>query len=464
MPPFDIQGAKDAGYSDDDIIGHLAEKSKFDVKAARDAGYSNDEILSHLTSAPAAPPAAEPGILDRAQNYLREVGHDPNSSVLAKGAAVVGNLPIMVAKGVAALPGAVANTVSDVGAAARNELTPEGMERAGRDAAMLIAPGGLRTTTPVLDSAITKAVPPSIPPMPAAGPAISRAAVKGAADSAYNTVKNSVVRISPESFQDFVDNLPSTLNDYHPLTTPVDAPKASGMLGALAKQAAQNEPMSLAELEKLRSNIGKAATKTTDDNDARLLRQISDKMKDYMGGLKDDVDLDVGEPEHLAPTQDALTSARDLWSRNKKMKNIETIVNQAARTQNPDLIQQKFNVILKNDKKFGEYAPEEQAIIQKIANNGVADFFGKAAPSTDKLLTLKNILYGATGATGFGAPLAIATGLGTSAAKAIARRGRLADVNRLQQTIAEGGGLARAMGGPVTARKAERARKAAGLN
>ena len=47
---FDIIGARKAGYSDDEIADHLAQKHSFDIQAARDSGYSSQEVLGHLIS------------------------------------------------------------------------------------------------------------------------------------------------------------------------------------------------------------------------------------------------------------------------------------------------------------------------------------------------------------------------------------------------------------------------------
>ena len=55
---FDIEGARKAGYSDQEIADHLAQTSKFDAAAARQSGYTDAEIIGHLSGAqqPAAPP------------------------------------------------------------------------------------------------------------------------------------------------------------------------------------------------------------------------------------------------------------------------------------------------------------------------------------------------------------------------------------------------------------------------
>lgn len=47
---FDYQGAKEAGYNDEEITAHLSEKHpKFDIQAAQEAGYSPGEINEHLS-------------------------------------------------------------------------------------------------------------------------------------------------------------------------------------------------------------------------------------------------------------------------------------------------------------------------------------------------------------------------------------------------------------------------------
>ncbi|RZI71251.1 MAG: hypothetical protein EOP38_31455, partial [Rubrivivax sp.] len=63
---FDIEGARQAGYSDAEIASHLGKQSGFDVDAATRAGYKPDEIVNHLSSAAASKQAAqrdEPGKL-----------------------------------------------------------------------------------------------------------------------------------------------------------------------------------------------------------------------------------------------------------------------------------------------------------------------------------------------------------------------------------------------------------------
>lgn len=46
---FDYAGAREAGYSDTDVINHLSKTRNFDLQGARKEGYSDEEILTHLT-------------------------------------------------------------------------------------------------------------------------------------------------------------------------------------------------------------------------------------------------------------------------------------------------------------------------------------------------------------------------------------------------------------------------------
>src|SRR5574343_614964 len=48
---FDLQGARDAGFSDDEIADYLGKKAGFDTQAARRAGFETRDILAELSGA-----------------------------------------------------------------------------------------------------------------------------------------------------------------------------------------------------------------------------------------------------------------------------------------------------------------------------------------------------------------------------------------------------------------------------
>lgn len=68
---FDIEGARKAGYSDDEIMKGLADEQKFDIDGALKSGYSKQEILDHLTGA--AKPET-PGFLAESGRQLKKAG------------------------------------------------------------------------------------------------------------------------------------------------------------------------------------------------------------------------------------------------------------------------------------------------------------------------------------------------------------------------------------------------------
>lgn len=55
--PFDLEGARKAGYSDADIANYLASKQNFDIGGARKVGYGDQEIINHLAGREKPPEA-----------------------------------------------------------------------------------------------------------------------------------------------------------------------------------------------------------------------------------------------------------------------------------------------------------------------------------------------------------------------------------------------------------------------
>lgn len=61
---FDIDAARKAGYSDQEIADHLSQVANFDAGKARQSGYSDQEIIQHL-SHPSVPAVNNPAGLER---------------------------------------------------------------------------------------------------------------------------------------------------------------------------------------------------------------------------------------------------------------------------------------------------------------------------------------------------------------------------------------------------------------
>jgi hypothetical protein len=69
-----ISQARAAGYSDDEIVSHLASKAPEKFKAAKDAGYSASEILSHFGAAKTAPkPTTAPDAASEEPSIISDI-------------------------------------------------------------------------------------------------------------------------------------------------------------------------------------------------------------------------------------------------------------------------------------------------------------------------------------------------------------------------------------------------------
>jgi hypothetical protein len=152
---FDVVGARQAGYSDDEIAAHLSQQSGFDKDAAEKAGYTPTEIINHLS------PSAKDrqSMADTGAKAAELFGRDPSkagkltagdyATRAAAGAATGG----VIGAGIGAIsgPGAiVTGTVGAIGGAVSG-LLEAGAEDLGfgegtQFAAGLISPGaGLST-------------------------------------------------------------------------------------------------------------------------------------------------------------------------------------------------------------------------------------------------------------------------------------------------------------------------------
>lgn len=69
---FDVEGAKQSGYSDAEIADYLAQQRQFDAAGARKAGYSDAEIVGHLAGAQTS--QEKPKERGMGESLVRQVG------------------------------------------------------------------------------------------------------------------------------------------------------------------------------------------------------------------------------------------------------------------------------------------------------------------------------------------------------------------------------------------------------
>lgn len=174
MAKFDVDAARKAGYSDDEILAELTKTSKFDVNRAIQAGYGKGELISHLSKAVNIPAAAppEPGMGEQAMqmgtDFLRGIGsgvftgaqriaqlaeaagrHKPESAVVSKALDPYATAPASIA--------GQAGQMLEQGA---EFLAPGGLvtRAAGRMAPVLARVPGMARAAPVVARAIPEAL------------------------------------------------------------------------------------------------------------------------------------------------------------------------------------------------------------------------------------------------------------------------------------------------------------------
>ncbi|MFS2027058.1 hypothetical protein [Massilia sp. CT11-137] len=199
--PFDVEGARAAGYSDVEIADHLASESKFDIAGARKAGYSDSEIIGHLSqpkAAPADPRMAGVPQVDAQGNVIREPKPTQPDSSLVDKIKGVGETALSLATGATGgTLGMVGGALGGLaGAVATGEFgTPQGVskiEQAAGDGATALTyqprtEAGQEYTQGV-GEALNTVLPVTVMPELAAVSAGTRAAASSARDVAAPAV------------------------------------------------------------------------------------------------------------------------------------------------------------------------------------------------------------------------------------------------------------------------------------
>jgi hypothetical protein len=88
---FDANAARQAGYSDDEILQHLTSTRNFDVNSALKSGYSKQDVIGYLSStpapaqqAPAANPPGTPDAISQARQRVASIIPNPSFGYDAK--------------------------------------------------------------------------------------------------------------------------------------------------------------------------------------------------------------------------------------------------------------------------------------------------------------------------------------------------------------------------------------------
>lgn len=390
-----------------------------------------EKAMAQHYAPPTAQPQAQPDLLDRTRQSLKDAYQAPDAGFATKAASTLGLVPIDLMRGLRdSIPAALtapARSFTDP----NFDPIPEAANLAGLITSTIRVGGSplLREAAGSAGTALREASPLTMVAKEA--PAPTRQAIKNQSTQAYKAATDAGIVVTPEAFQNFASDTTAALKEKG-LNDRLH-PNVAAALDDIKAAAASGQPQTLQDIETLRRVSTSAVQGAVNNDQASKAGALVRSIDGFINNL---------EPDHLvagdaAAGVPALNDARALWTKNAKLGDIEDIADTASRQDDPNkYIKQQFTRITKDSDSFNRYTPDEQSLILDIAKTGKMEALGKLAPSLDLAGIAKIGAYVGGAAI---SPLTLglpAIGFG---AKALAQRGRQASLSALEDTIARGG-------------------------
>lgn len=226
------------------------------------------------------------------------------------------------------------------------------------------------------------------------------------ADALYNRVDKAGVKLQPKSFNQFLDDLPASLENegYSP-----DVHKAvESRIKMLEKH--RDQGLSLTELDTMRSNMQKQIGSIQDADTRRVMRDLVGSIDDFVGNT---AEFEVPYAQRHAPlaatseqytgnlrqANEDLLQARKIWQQMSKTQRMENIIEKAKLSGQPvnESIRSQVRSMLDPFKpnRLRGYTPEERAMLRNLVVGGSDE-------------TLSDI---GTGMLKFGTPMSLVSSL-----------------------------------------------------
>lgn len=197
------------------------------------------------------------------------------------------------------------------------------------------------------------------------------------ADTLYKRVDKAGVKLQPKSFNQFLDELPASLEEegYNP-----DLHKAVEARIKLLEKA-RDQGMSLTDLDKLRSKIQTQVGSIQDPDTRRIMRNLVGSIDDFVGNTAEfevpyaqrHVPLAATSEQYtgnLRQANEDLLQARKVWQQMSKTQRIENIIEKAKLSGLPvnESIRSQVRSMLDPFKpsRVRGYTPEERAMLRNI--------------------------------------------------------------------------------------------------
>jgi hypothetical protein len=480
-----INTARRAGYSDEELVDYLKEKDPR-VTQALDAGYNSAEILQHLApslstdeeflrkagvAVRGATEALAPIATGAGAGFL--IGGPVGASVgaLAGGLAaptadalVMGynrladsnvRLPSQVVSSMIPGPraetpvervvqssaGALGGTAGSVSAGRTLVATPQvtqGLRAVGQEASRLpisqlvtapLATGVGQTVSEVSGSPLAGLVAGVTTGSVAGVRPVKRGTVPTAEDLAarskanYDILDKSGFELDAQQFASHMQGMAPKLRSSAGYD-PRIMPKVDVALSNLTAAT----PKTVQELDTLRTIIGTAA-KSADASERKAAKQLLDEFDTYVTTAKPSA-IVAGDKTAM----DAWKEARADYAKMKKSELITDIISDAelAKGTQESSIASQLSSLAKNDKKMRFFTPDEQAAIREAAKGGklqsMLNVMGKFSPTTPAaaIFTVVNPLGAYTAGAGMAAR-SLADQRRIQQANALANRMRLGE-------------------------------------
>jgi hypothetical protein len=399
-PDYDFSGARQAGYSDDEILNHVSPKfsSVFDIAGAQKAGYSPTEIVDQLAKRhtqqtqsadtrnagspdaetldylsqgkpladapsvlsgglqPAKPPNTPTSLTDKAQ----ALWDNPTKQVPGQVSLPVIGRPSIVGA-IKSLLGMAQSGATAPGDALAGKLDPSSDEAIKR-AANLAMTASLINGAPVTGRLAT-----------VAPPAVTNDALRAAADAGYNAVRSSPVELKPSALQRFAFETQQKLEEAG-LGARL-APGTHAILGDMAAAPA-GATITAKNLEAIRQTLGNAA-KQASSNEARAANTALSDFKGYYGALPMK-DVARGTAEEVQALGKAWRDANANYAALKRAEmlegKVETADLNAAASRSGltsgEAIRSQVKNVLNSERLQKGFSEAERARMDKIVSGG----------------------------------------------------------------------------------------------
>lgn len=210
--------------------------------------------------------------------------------------------------------------------------------------------------------------------------------LKSRASRAYQKAEDAGVVVSKDSFSKIVTKIGDELN-FEGLDKTLH-PKATAALKRLSESA--DKDLSFKEMDVLR-RVLKGVGKSIEPDERRLGRIMVDSIDDYMTSLKA-ADIVSKDPSQAKVASEALTEARNLWTRASKGQTIENLITRAQNRASQfsgsgyeNALRTEFRNLAQSEKKMRLFTRTEQNAIRKVARGGAMEnslrMLGKLAPT-----------------------------------------------------------------------------------